>query len=181
MNFINQFKVFKDQEYQNLESVFSKLEEGQNPHTLLVTCSDSRIVPSLIGQYGPGEVFVIRNAGNAIPKYQDDLDDSVAATIEYAIQVLKIKELIVCGHSNCGAVSAVYSDLPENLNLLNNYISNLSPLKHRCDENGPRAVKENVLMQVENLKAYPFMEDHPDVTIKGTYYDFANGSLEVLN
>lgn len=181
MQFIDGFNQFQNNHYQNLKDRFVGLKEGQNPHTLLVTCSDSRIVPSLIGQYGPGDVFVIRNAGNAIPKFNPEINDSVAATIEYAIEVLNIKEVIICGHSSCGAVGAAMGGVPESLGLITNYLTQLSELKTRCDEDGPGAVKENVRLQIENLKSYPFVSSKSDLKVVGLYYDFVNGTAEEVS
>lgn len=178
MEFLNGFEQFQKNKYNDLKSDFLQLKDGQSPHTLLVTCSDSRIVPSLIGQYGPGDVFVIRNAGNAIPRYTESINDSVAATVEYAIEVLGIKEVIICGHSSCGAVGAAMGGVPDNLVLINNYLGQLSELKERCSEDGPEAVKENVRLQIENLNSYPFVSNKSNLKIVGLYYDFVNGTAE---
>ena len=179
MKFTQGFEKFNSEKYGQLEDTFKRLEGGQSPHTLLITCSDSRIVPSLIGQYGPGEVFVIRNAGNAVPAYNEESGDSVAATIEYAIEVLGIKEVVICGHAKCGAVGATLGGVPESLKLITSYLKVLEPLKARCSHSDSEefSIHENVRMQIENLKAYPFISNKSDVEIKGLYYDFINGTL----
>ena len=91
---------------------FHLLAEGQQPETLFVTCADSRIVPDLILQTQPGDLFICRNAGNVIPRAGEPAG-GVSATIEYAVEVLKVRHLIVCGHSDCGVIRALMN--PENL------------------------------------------------------------------
>ena len=100
---IRQFRssVFPDQQER-----FEALRSGQQPQLLLVTCSDSRIDPGLLTQTEPGEVFVLRNAGNFVPAWTDAAT-AEAATIEYALEVLRIPDIVVCGHSHCGAMQAV--------------------------------------------------------------------------
>lgn len=84
---------------------FQELATGQSPEVLLIACSDSRVVPSYIFQAVPGELFVLRNAGNIVPSYGEHVM-GVSATIEYAVQVLKVKYIIVCGHTDSGAMKA---------------------------------------------------------------------------
>ena len=87
---------------------FEKLANGQSPETLLITCADSRINPNLITQTQPGELFIVRNAGNLVaPHNPQALASAEGAAIEYAVEVLKVKDIIVCGHSHCGAMKAV--------------------------------------------------------------------------
>ena len=85
---------------------FEELASGQQPSTLFITCSDSRVVPSMLTQSEPGELFVLRNAGNMVPPYPGN-GGGEAATIEYAVKVLKVKQIVVCGHSHCGAINGV--------------------------------------------------------------------------
>ncbi|MER5767124.1 carbonic anhydrase [Streptomyces sp. NPDC001985] len=89
---------------------FSRFAAGQSPGTLFITCSDSRVIPALITGAVPGEVFELRNAGNIIPPYAHGVQSGEAATIEYAVDVLKVRDIVVCGHSHCGAVGALAND-----------------------------------------------------------------------
>ncbi|WP_309302254.1 carbonic anhydrase, partial [Streptomyces sp. NBRC 110611] len=89
------------------QETYGRLAAGQSPLALFITCSDSRVVPSLITGARPGELFELRTAGNAVPVYQDDMAACAeAATIEYAMRVLRVADIVVCGHSHCGAVGA---------------------------------------------------------------------------
>jgi carbonic anhydrase len=97
---------FHDNYFANHREMFEHLSHGQNPEVLFITCSDSRIDPCLITQSQPGELFVIRNIGNIIPAYGSS-NSGEAAAIEYALQTLSIKEIVVCGHSHCGAVKGL--------------------------------------------------------------------------
>ena len=99
------------------EDLFARLARGQNPETLFITCSDSRLDPNLITQTKPGDLFVIRNAGNLVPCHRSAPDSGEAATIEYAVAALKIRDIVVCGHTGCGAMHALMNpeataDLP---------------------------------------------------------------------
>ena len=93
------------------KKLFKALKDRQNPHTLFIGCADSRVVPNLITGTGPGELFVVRNIANIVPPYRVS-DDYLATTsaIEYAVNSLHIKNIVVCGHSNCGGCAALYSD-----------------------------------------------------------------------
>lgn len=130
---IEHARSFPQTAQQNEE--FRRLATGQSPHALFITCSDSRVVPSLITGARPGELFELRTAGHIVPRYAADEPSGEAATIEYALNVLKVPDIIMCGHSHCGAVGArargedlsampavagwLDSQLPENLGELN--------------------------------------------------------------
>ena len=98
---------FQKDVFGNYRKLFRKLsQEGQNPHTLFITCADSRIVPELFTQTEPGELFVCRNIGNVVPAYGEMLG-GVSAVVEYACVALGVSDIIVCGHSDCGAMKAL--------------------------------------------------------------------------
>lgn len=88
---------------------YRKLAEGQFPQALFIACSDSRVIPALITGARPGEIFEIRNAGNIVPPYRQHLVSGEAATVEYALEVLDVRDIVVCGHSHCGAMGALSS------------------------------------------------------------------------
>ena len=100
------FEKFRSEKFAEMASHFAALADGQSPEVLMITCSDSRIDPGLICQSKPGEIFVIRNAGNIVPASGSGSGGEVA-TVEYAVKALKIPHIIVCGHSKCGAMGAV--------------------------------------------------------------------------
>lgn len=108
---INGAVKFMEEDFKAHEKLFESLKHRQNPHTLFIGCSDSRVIPNLITNTGPGELFVIRNIANIIPPYRVGSDYlATTSAIEYAINTLHIKNIVVCGHSNCGGCNALYCD-----------------------------------------------------------------------
>src|SRR5262249_11799058 len=103
---------FQKEHFRSLHGLFQQLARGQNPETLFITCSDSRIDPCLLTQSRPGDLFILRNAGNIVPPHGTPVNGE-AATVEYAVAVLGVKDVIVCGHAQCGAMKALLS--PEGL------------------------------------------------------------------
>ena len=138
---------------------------GQRPETLFVTCSDSRVVPNLITAAPPGELFVVRNAGNIIP--HPDLPGGTAASIEYAVEVLEVENVIVCGHTRCGAMEAIlHPEGAAHLPYVRRWLEQVSNVKRIIEEHYAglsaealltAAAEENVLAQLENLREYPFV------------------------
>jgi carbonic anhydrase len=155
---------FQRQVYPAHRELFRELATSQKPETLLITCSDSRVVPDLIVQAQPGEIFVCRNAGNIAPSYGDS-SGGVSATIEYAVQVLGVRDIIVCGHSDCGAMKALLH--PDKITLLPNvarwlgYAERARTIVVSNSEGLPDAalvdalIEENVLAQLDNLRTHP--------------------------
>ncbi|HMO13569.1 MAG TPA: carbonic anhydrase [Pirellulaceae bacterium] len=155
-----QQNIFDDQKV-----LFARLAKGQQPLALFITCSDSRIDPNMLTQTKPGELFIIRNAGNLIPPH-GVVTGGEAGTIEYAISVLKIKDVIVCGHSMCGAMAGVlHPEQLDGLNAVKNWLSYADATarvikenySHLTDETARlmATVEENVLIQLENLRTHP--------------------------
>jgi carbonic anhydrase len=158
---IHQFQhnVFRPQREQ-----FEKLASGQSPETLFITCSDSRINPNLITQTEPGELFIVRNAGNIVPPHGPDAGGEVA-TIEYAVAVLKVKDIIICGHTHCGAMTAaIHPEKAKGLPRVTAWLSHAESTRqiihdhYRHLEGDARinaAVQENVLVQLDHLRTQP--------------------------
>ena len=105
---------FRTDEFGNYRKLFRKLsQEGQNPHTLFITCSDSRVLAELITQSKPGDLFVVKNVGNIVPPANVRGDtNSTAAAIEFAVETLRVSDIVICGHSQCGAIAAILSKKP---------------------------------------------------------------------
>jgi carbonic anhydrase len=153
-------RKFNSEVYPNQRPFFEKLAKGQSPHTLFITCSDSRIDPNLMTQTEPGEIFVIRNAGNIVPPYNASSGGEEAA-IEFAIDGLKVKHIVVCGHSHCGAMKALLHDeMTDTLPSVRRWLVHAEATRRRIianDSTGSldQTVCENVLVQIENLKTHP--------------------------
>ncbi len=188
-------KKFKDTQFPNLEGKFEDLViNGQKPDVLFIGCSDSRVVPDLIVNSKPGDMFILRNIGNFVPPYKrnDDFHGSTAA-IEYAVSVLNVKDIIVCGHSHCGACAALYKDLSNEPNLLhvNKWLELGKSAKEetlsKFDFNTNEEVilrnteKISVKHQLENLLTYPEIlrkVNSKELFIHGWYYKIEDGSIE---
>ncbi|MCK5241289.1 carbonic anhydrase [bacterium] len=153
--------------------LFNQLAKQQNPDALFITCSDSRVVPNLLASTNPGDLFVIRNVGNVVPACCDHsgyskTDDSEIAALEYALLNLKVKDIIICGHSNCGAIQAICDNTP--LNTAPHLKSWLGHAKQALDtfdypllydkDWSPfdRISQKNVLLQLEHLKTYEIVQ-----------------------
>ncbi len=155
---------FQDQIFSSKREMFERLHHGQQPDALFITCADSRINPNLITHTEPGELFILRNAGNIVPPHGAGTCGE-AATIEYAVAVLGVRDIIVCGHSQCGAMHALLApekvaDLPSVSGWLSHAEATRNILKenyaHLDDEAKANvAIQENVLVQLENLKTLP--------------------------
>lgn len=157
---------FRENVFDTHRALFAHLEEGQTPEALFITCSDSRIDEHLVTQTRPGDMFVLRNAGNIIPPYGAASNGGEGATIEYAIQALKISHIVVCGHTHCGAMNALLH--PETLGdfpLVSAWLKHAEATRlivrdkyNELESDADRvfqAAKENVLMQIENLQTHP--------------------------
>jgi carbonic anhydrase len=179
MNLTNGVGRFQQQVFPLHAERFAALASKQSPHTLFLTCSDSRIDPAMMTQTLPGELFVVRNAGNAVPTYSTE-PCGEAATIEFAVQVLNVRQIVVCGHSGCGAVAAV-RDGVDGLPCLQSW------LEHAVAGDASGSCKElailsqdNVRRQVAHLLTYPFVEAacrDRGLQVIGWYYDIGSGQV----
>jgi carbonic anhydrase len=169
---------------------FHLLAESQAPEWLFITCSDSRVLPDLFLGTGPGDLFITRNAGNVVPVTANDVD-GCTATIEYAVEVLKVKQAILCGHSDCGAMKAALDrsglqNLPKASRWLHHVESAWSHRQPLDPADGPHAelaslIRGNVVAQLLNLRAQPAVARalaHEAITVRGWYYDILSGRIE---
>lgn len=146
------------------KELFERLTKGQEPDALFITCSDSRVSPTLITQTVPGDLFILRNAGNLVPPYGPS-HGGESATIEYAIEALAVKDIIICGHTHCGAMKAVLDptgldELPAVKGWLTYAEATRRVMKtHYKDllkeDMLETCIEENVLVQIENLRTHP--------------------------
>jgi carbonic anhydrase len=178
--------------FPKVRSRFEQLASGQQPPTLFITCSDSRIVPDMVTQTDPGELFVLRNAGNLVPPWTAQ-HTGEAATIEYAVKVLKVREIVICGHSHCGAMAGLLNpEAIEQLPAVRQWLTHAHrtleevaslPLDgdgSDADDLLTSAVKCNVLVQLSNLRTYPVVaeaEERGELELHGWFYRFETGEI----
>jgi len=176
MKLVQGILEFRKLHLSNYRDRFSHLAMGQKPDSLFITCSDSRVVPNLFTSTHPGHLFVVRNAGNIVPPHE--VLSSERASIEFAVSQLPIEKIIVCGHSNCGAMQALMEGkekLPQSLN----YWLSFGQDPRSC-ESVERLAKENVLKQIEHLKTYPIIKEKMDqglLKLWGWYFDVGTGDV----
>lgn len=187
---IKGLREFKSTYVSSHQQLFEQLSHGQKPRVLFITCSDSRVDPNLITQAELGELFVIRNAGNIIPPY-GATNGGEGATIEYAIQALGIRQIIVCGHSHCGAMKGLTKlhTLDEEMPLVHDWLkyteaTRLLAKEHYSHYKGEELLEiitaENVLTQIENLRTYPVVRSklyHNQLRIYAWIYNIENGEV----
>lgn len=172
---------------------YAELATGQQPHTLFITCSDSRLNPNDMFQAAPGELFICRNAGNIVPTYSDNLG-GVSATVEYAVQVLGVKHAVVCGHSDCGAMKAViHPEKVQHLRAVAQWILHAErvsavarELHGSMDEPHflDRVIEENVITQLDNLMTHPSVAAKVrsgHLKLHGMVFHIRTGELTVLD
>lgn len=186
------FRQFRRDVFPAQEALFARLATTHQPVALFIGCSDSRVIPELITQRGPGDMFVIRTAGNLVPRY-DSCADGVTASIEYAVGVLGVTDVIVCGHSDCGAMTALAcgSDL-DGLPAVATWLRHAEAPKARphaahgrTSTDGVDAlVRDNVMGQLANLQTHPTVAQalaQNTMTLHGWVYDIASGCIDELD
>jgi len=180
---------FRQEDFRPLKGMFEELAKGQSPETLFITCSDSRIDPNLLTRSMPGDLFILRNAGNIVPPHGAG-GGGEAATIEFAVAGLGVKDIIICGHSHCGAMKGLLE--PESLAempAVAAWLSHAEATRRVVRENythldGDRlitaAVEENVLVQLENLRTLPAVASRlvkGDLHLHGWVYKIETGDV----
>jgi carbonic anhydrase len=162
---IKGLREFKANYFSTHHDLFEQLSHGQTPRVLFITCSDSRIDPNLITQADPGDLFIIRNAGNIIPPY-GAANGGEGATLEYAIHALGVEQIVICGHSHCGAMKGLLKldTIRNEMPLVCDWLRHTEATRRLVKENYSHyegeelleiTIAENVLTQIENLKTYP--------------------------
>ena len=180
---------FQTETFRPLQGLFEQLSHGQSPETLFITCSDSRIDPNLLTQSRPGELFILRNAGNIVPSHSA-AGGGEAATIEFAVAALGVKDVIICGHSHCGAMEGLLQpELVSGLPALSSWLEHADTTRRIIRENythldGDRlvtaTVEENVLVQLENLRTLPAVASRlvkGDLRLHGWVYKLETGEV----
>jgi carbonic anhydrase len=190
---IEGFVRFKSEVYPQHRELFRELASQQNPDTLFIACSDSRVVPGILLQAGPGELFVCRNAGNIAPSYGEHAG-GVSATIEYAVQVLKVKHVVVCGHSDCGAMkAALHPEQVAHLPAVSHWLHHVDKALAIVNETFAHVdehrklellIEENVIAQLDNLMTHPSVAAKVRagaLQLHGWIYDIPHGEFKIYD
>lgn len=177
---------FQKRIYPKHRDLFQKLALGQRPQALFITCADSRIDPCMLTQTKPGELFICRIVGNIVPPYPDAIG-GVSATIEYAVGVLGVADVIVCGHTDCGVLKGVLNPEPlEPLSSVSAWLSYAQPALEAAEaltQNAagsllPALTERNVVEQIGNLRTHPTVAgrlEQGDLKLHGWVYDLGEG------
>ncbi|BCD59663.1 MULTISPECIES: carbonic anhydrase [unclassified Nitratiruptor] len=194
---IENYKEFKRIHFKKYENLFEELvKKGQQPKTFFIGCSDSRVVPDLFTGAKPGDLFIFRNVGNFIPPFKPDADfHGTAAAIEYAVSVLNVQDIVVVGHSHCGACASLYQELPQSEELIHTktWLQLGKPAKETAIAEVGEEDKEtllraterfNVVVQLANLLTYPAILrrlEEGSLFVHGWYYKIESGEIEYFD
>ena len=188
---MNGLLKFQQEVFPAKQDLFERLAQGQKPSTLFITCADSRVVPDLFTQSEPGELFVIRNAGNIVPPFSHQ-PGGVTATIEFAVVALGVKHIIVCGHTDCGAMKGLLhpENLKDSMPTVASWLSRAETTRRLVLENYDTTdeaelieamISENVLVQLHNLETHPSVASRVargDLSLYGWIYNIGTGDVE---
>lgn len=190
---VSGFLRFHEEVFPRDRKLFESLKSNQSPRALFITCSDSRIVPSLITQTEPGELFLCRNAGNIVPPF-GDVQGGVSATIEYAVQALKVPNIIVCGHTNCGAMHGIlHPEAVREMPVVAHWLHYAETARRVVLEAYPEVSEEermrivgfeNVLVQIDHLMTHPSVATavtRGELHVFGWMYDIETGDIFSFN
>lgn len=180
--------------FPEMRELYKSLALKQKPHTLFLTCGDSRIEPSLLTGTEPGQIFVERTPGNIVPVYDENVSVGVSASIEYAVAALGVRHIIVCGHSACGAMKALldakgFEGLPATRRWLQYAHAAVEQLNRLSSIDGEedtltRLAKFNVIEQMNHLHSHPAVEERIKkhlLEIYGWFYEIHTGTVEVFD
>lgn len=188
---INGIVDFRKNLTEESRTLFANLALGQKPDSLFIACSDSRVVPNLFASTNPGDLFVLRNIGNLIPPYSSSLQDSsAAAALEFSVLSLNISNIIICGHSECGAMQALAAGTsspccPHLKSWLKHGEESLSKVRQGFTLNASlsehnQISQVNVLQQMEHIMSYPFVRDRLEkkqLRVHGWWFDIAHADV----
>jgi carbonic anhydrase len=189
------YQAFLDEYFEENKELFKELEGGQNPHTMVITCSDSRINPALLLNAEPGDIFIARNIGNVVPPYSV-IGGATQAAIEYAVNALNVPRIVIIGHSHCGACAHMYHEHKEGeptLHHVDEWLKFIIPAKNAAmlevHKNHHKNIfelteKHNVVTSLQRLMEYPYIQKrllNDEIDLVGLWYDFVTGKVEEYN
>ncbi len=194
---INGYQAFKQQKFADERERYHKLaEQGQTPQCMMIACCDSRAAPEIIFNSAPGEMFVVRNVANIVPPYMPDGEyHGTSAALEFAVQSLKIKDIVVLGHGRCGGIQAALNPAGKPLSpgdFIGKWMELLGPAAQQIADNDNMTGAErqtalerlSIRYSIENLRTFPcvsILEEREKLRLHGAWFDIANGELWVLN
>ena len=191
------YQSFKDDRYAREHARYRSLaEDGQKPEVMIIACCDSRSAPETIFNAAPGEIFVVRNVANLVPPYEPDgAYDSTSAALEFAVQSLKVRHIVVLGHGRCGGISAVLHPAAEPLSpddFIGKWMKLIGAAASEIEAGGPLTDAErqtaleraSIRHSIANLRTFPcvsILEDRGRLTLHGAWFDIAHGELWTMN
>jgi len=193
---VKSYQEFRQKHHSQYSSLFKQLvEEGQSPKTLFISCSDSRVVPTLITNTKPGDLFISRNIGNFVPTFTSPEAASTAAAIEYAVSVLEVNSIIICGHSDCGACKSLHQYIPDEPEMkhVKKWLKFGEDAKRQAIESVGTEDKKllytatekfNIINQIDNVLTYPAVKkrvEEGSLYILGWYYHLDSADLEYFD
>lgn len=193
---LNGIVKFRQSDFESHKELFKQLKTKQNPHTLFISCSDSRVDPALITDTLPGELFIIRNIANLVPPYREAKEFlSTTSAIEYAVNTLEVENIIVCGHSNCGgcAVALNPEQMKDNLPHTLKWLELAQPVTQRIKKEFPESQPEarewmmeqaNVIEQLKHLLSYPYIRERvlsKKLELSGWHYIIETGEVFIYD
>ncbi|KAI3670063.1 hypothetical protein L6452_41660 [Arctium lappa] len=188
------FAKFKTEKYETNPALYGELAKGQSPKFMVFACSDSRVCPSHVLDFQPGEAFVVRNVANIVPPFDQTKYAGVGAAVEYAVLHLKVEQIVVIGHSRCGGIKGLmtFPDKgPHTTDFIEDWVKVCSPAKSKViaehsstsvDDQCVHCEKEAVNVSLAHLLTYPFVREgllKKTLALKGGHYDFVNGTFEL--
>lgn len=194
---LNGYQNFMNGRYSTESSRYKELaDRGQKPHTMVVACCDSRSGPETIFDSGPGELFVVRNVANLVPTYKPDGENhGTSAALEFAVQSLKVRQIVVMGHGRCGGISAALAQESEPLSpgdFIGRWMEMLKPAAETIQDSPLMTQSErqtaleriSVRNSIDNLRTFPcvkILEDRGSLTIHGAWFDISTGELWIMD
>jgi carbonic anhydrase len=183
------YRRFRAEVWPEQKAHFADLAKGQKPHTLVISCSDSRVDPSTIFNVQPGELFVIRNVASVVPPFETHGGyHGVSAALAFAVVNLEVERIVVLGHEHCGGVAAAMADNARHLPtpFLSQWVSLLEPAIERCGGDGdPLAVEyESIRLSLDRLMTFPFVAERAQagrLQLIGAHFKIADGTLSILD